>query len=239
MLRQSAVGFGSLALTALLAEESKPRGRGRPANPLAPRPPHFPARAKRIIFLFMKGGPSHVDTFDPKPQLQRDDGKPLPFAKPRVQFAETGMLLGSPWKFKKYGRERDRGQRAVSPRGPAASTTSASSTRCTAPTRPTAGPLLKLHTGSDNFVRPSMGSWVTYGLGSENENLPGFVTICPTLAHGGVIELELGLPAGRLPGNAAGQRQRSRRARPGSATSRTRGSRRDVAAHRSSTCSPR
>src|SRR5438270_92616 len=106
MLREYAVGFGSLAMAALLAEESKAAAapRGTPSNPLAPRPPHFAPRAKRIIFLFMKGGPSHVDTFDYKPMLQRDDGKPLPFAKPRVQFAETGMLLGSPWKFRQYGQ---------------------------------------------------------------------------------------------------------------------------------------
>src|SRR4051794_10630166 len=105
MLQDCAGGFGSLALAALLAEESKadtpPVAK---VNPLAPRPPHFAPRAKRVIFLFMKGGPSHVDTFDPKPMLQRDDGKPFPHAKPRVQFAETGMLLASPWKFRQYGQ---------------------------------------------------------------------------------------------------------------------------------------
>src|SRR3954453_11123614 len=98
MLRRCASGFGALALTGLLAGDSPG------ADPLAPRPPHFPARAKRIIFLFMKGGPSQVDTFDPKPRLQRDDGKPLPFPKPRLQFAETGNLLASPWNFKKHGQ---------------------------------------------------------------------------------------------------------------------------------------
>src|SRR5262245_14382486 len=101
MLQSSAVGFGYLALASLLAEEAEG---ARSDNPLAPRPPHFPARAKRIIFLFMKGGPSHVDTFDYKPALQRDDGKPLPFNKPRVQFAPTGNLLASPWKFQKRGQ---------------------------------------------------------------------------------------------------------------------------------------
>jgi hypothetical protein len=100
-LRRAAAGFGSMAFAGLLAEEAS--AARAPANPLDPKPPHFPARAKRIIFLFMKGGPSHMDTFDYKPLLQRDDGKPLPFAKPRVQFAETGKLLGSPWKFKKHG----------------------------------------------------------------------------------------------------------------------------------------
>src|SRR5688572_3211373 len=100
LLRQAAVGFGSLALTSLLADESRAQ---QPANLLAAKLPHFPARARRIIFLFMKGGPSHVDTFDPKPLLTRDSGQPLPFAKPRVQFAATGNLLASPWKFNNHG----------------------------------------------------------------------------------------------------------------------------------------
>src|SRR5438105_4859006 len=102
MLRSSAVGFGYLALTSLLAEEAAAHAAER--DPLAPKAPHFPARAKRVIFLFMKGGPSHVDTFDYKPLLQRDHGKPFPFAKPRVQFAPTGNLLQSPWPFKQYGQ---------------------------------------------------------------------------------------------------------------------------------------
>ena len=91
LLSRSAVGFGSLALASILADES----RANPVNadPLEPKLPHLFARAKRVIFLFMKGGPSHLDTFDPKPLLDRDDGKPLPFAKPRVQFAPTGNLL--------------------------------------------------------------------------------------------------------------------------------------------------
>src|SRR5690348_14110726 len=94
LLSRSAVGVGSLALASLLDDESKGADS---ADPLASRMPHFAARAKRVIFLFMKGGPSHLDTFDPKPLLTRDDGKPLPFAKPRVQFAATGNLLKSPW----------------------------------------------------------------------------------------------------------------------------------------------
>src|SRR6516162_9558565 len=101
LLGRTAVGFGSLALASLLAQDSP--ARETTADPLAARPPHFPARARRVIFLFMKGGPSHVDTFDPKPLLTRDDGKPLPFAKPRVQFAATTNLLKSPWSFQQYG----------------------------------------------------------------------------------------------------------------------------------------
>lgn len=182
-LRRSAAGFGSMAFAGLLAEEAS--AARAPSNPLDPKPPHFPARAERIIFLFMKGGPSHMDTFDYKPLLQRDDGKPLPFAKPRVQFAETGKLLGSPWKFKKHGESGI----MVSSLFPHVAelvddlciVNSLHGTNAAH-----GGALLKLHTGSDNFIRPSMGSWVTYGLGSENRNLPGFITICPTLAHGGV-----------------------------------------------------
>lgn len=97
LLQHSASGFGLLALRDLLQAESPT------THPLAAKKPYFPARAKRVIFLFMKGGPSHVDTFDPKPLLDRDHGKPLPFALPRVTFAKTTTLLKSPWKFKRYG----------------------------------------------------------------------------------------------------------------------------------------
>lgn len=183
MLQRSAVGFGSLALTSLLADTASVQA--ATADPLAARMPHFPARAKRVIFLFMKGGPSHLDTFDPKPLLTRDDGKPLPFAKPRVQFAPTGNLLKSPWEFSQHGES-----------GTWVSTLFPHLSKCVDDlcfvhsvhgTNPAhGGAVLKLHTGSDNFVRPSMGSWVSYGLGTDNANLPAFVTICPTLAHGGI-----------------------------------------------------
>jgi len=186
MLRQSAVGFGSLALASLLAETNPVAAAGEAEiNPLAARPGHFPARAKRIIFLFMKGGPSHVDTFDPKSLLDRDDGKPCPIAKPRVQFAATGNLLKSPWKFKQHGESGI----WVSELFPhlAERVDDLCMLHSVHGTNPAhGGALLKLHTGSDNFVRPSIGSWVGYGLGTENADLPAFITICPTLAHGGV-----------------------------------------------------
>ncbi len=187
MLRQCASGFGSLALASLLAEESRAaEPAAGPRDPLAPRPPHFPARAKRVIFLFMKGGPSHVDTFDYKPLLQRDSGKELPFAKPRVQFAKTGKLLGSPWKFRKYGESGiDVSELFPHVAGCVDDLCILNSLHGTNAAH--GGALLKLHTGSDSFVRPSMGSWITYGLGTENHDLPGFITICPTLAHGGVL----------------------------------------------------
>ncbi len=183
LLKRSAVGFGSLALAALLAEDSV--GQTASHNPLAAKLPHFAARAKRIIFLLMSGGPSQVDTFDPKPLLTRDDGKPLPFAKPRVQFNTTSNLLKSPWKFRQYGESG----LWVSELFPhlaerADDLCMIHSMHGTNPAH--GGAMMKLHTGSDNFIRPSIGSWVSYGLGTENSNLPAFVTICPTLAFGGV-----------------------------------------------------
>ncbi|MFN9718473.1 MAG: DUF1501 domain-containing protein [Planctomycetota bacterium] len=177
-LQSTAVGFGSLALASLLHEVAA-------AENLQSSPFHFAPRAKRVIFMFMKGGPSQVDTFDYKPQLQKDDGKPLPFDKPRVQFAPTGNLLGSPWRFRQYGQSGI----PVSELFPNVAQhvddicflNSVHGTNAAH-----GGAALKLHTGSDAFVRPSMGAWVSYGLGTENHNLPSFVTICPTLAHGGV-----------------------------------------------------
>src|SRR5258706_12307855 len=100
MLRSSAAGFAGLALAGLMADEASAAN----ANPLAPRLTPHPAKAKRVIFLFMHGGPSQVDTFDYKPLLARDHGKPLPFAKPRVVSSETGNLLKSPWQFSQHGQ---------------------------------------------------------------------------------------------------------------------------------------
>ncbi len=186
-LQRSAAGFGWLAASSLLADQlGTPNSKlETSSNPSAAKQPHFAPRAKRVIFLFMKGGPSHMDTFDPKPLLDRDDGKPFPGAKPRVQFAATGELLKSPWKFQNYGQSG----LPVSELFPhvAQCIDDLCILRSCHGTNPAhGGALLKLHTGSDNFVRPSMGAWVNYGLGSENQNLPGFITICPTLAHGGV-----------------------------------------------------
>ncbi len=180
LLRASANGFGLLALAGLA------HGRqARPAPPLAPKPPHAAAKAKRVIFLFMHGGPSQVDTFDPKPLLTRHHGQPYPGQKPRVQFAATGNLYRSPWEFRPGGASGVQ----VSDLFP--EVRRMADDLCVirsihADNSAHGGALLQLHTGSDTFVRPSVGSWVTYGLGSENQNLPGFVTICPTLGHGGV-----------------------------------------------------
>jgi hypothetical protein len=146
---------------------------------------HFPARAKRVIFLFMHGGPSAIDTFDYKPLLRRDHGKPLPFDKPRVQFAQTGNLLQSPFGFRQYGESG----KWVSDLFPEVGKCADDLTfihSMHGSNEAHGGALLKIHTGSDTFVRPSMGAWISYGLGTENQNLPSFVTINPTLGHGGV-----------------------------------------------------
>lgn len=184
LLQRAGLGFGSLALTSMLTEEMRAAGSDS-SKADASKGTHFPARAKRVIFLFMKGGPSHVDTFEYKPLLQRDHGKPLPFAKPKVTFAPTGNLLASPWKFKRYGECGHH----ISELFPhvAKHVDDICFLHGVHGTNPAhGGATLKLHTGSDNFVRPSMGSWVSYGLGTENANLPSYVTICPTLGHGGL-----------------------------------------------------
>ncbi len=187
LLKVSSAGFGSLALAGLLGEEAIAASRSdesAAANPLAVKPPHFPPKAKRVIFLFMHGGPSQVDTFDYKPLLARDHGKPLPFARPKVVSSETLNLLKSPWEFRQFGQSG----MWVSELFPEISrlvddmcfikSMHGSNSRH-------GGALLELHTGSDTFVRPSMGSWITYGLGSENQSMPGFITISPTQTHGG------------------------------------------------------
>jgi hypothetical protein len=172
-------GFPLLALRTLLAEQDKP-GRG-----LAARRPHHRARARRIIFLFMHGGPSHLDTFDPKPRLAAEHGKPIPFER-GLTFGEDAVrgLFGSPWRFRQHGES-----------GIAVSELFPEVARCAddlCVIRSMVGDgvdhgaaLLQLHTGVFSFKRPSMGSWLLYGLGTENENLPGYVTIKPTLGHGG------------------------------------------------------
>lgn len=176
MLRQTGGGFGYLALAGLLGAESSaaaPRLE-LPAGPLAPRPAHFAARAKRVIFLFMPGGPSQVDTFDPKPRLTRDHGKP----SPKLYLGQQRNLLASPWKFQKYGQS-----------GLEVSELFPHTARCVddlcvirsmvADDTNHPGGCLQMNTGERVSSRPSMGAWITYGLGTENQNLPGFVAIGP------------------------------------------------------------
>ncbi len=180
-LKNSAIGFGWLAASALMQQMQASEAGSQTLH----SPFHFAPRAKRVIFMFMKGGPSQVDTFDYKPQLNKDDGKPLPFDKPRVQFAATGNLLASPWRFRQYG-ESGIPVSSLFPHVARHVDDICFLNSVYGTNAAHGGAALKLHTGSDTFVRPGMGAWVNYGLGTENENLPGFITICPTLAHGGV-----------------------------------------------------
>ncbi|MFO0819140.1 MAG: DUF1501 domain-containing protein [Pirellulales bacterium] len=186
-LQSLACGFGGLALRGLLAESA--RGAESAVDPLAPRVPHFAPRAKRVIFLFMQGGPSHVDSFDYKPLLEKEDGKSLAFDDARV-LANTGKkasqhrVMKPLWKFRQYG-ESGRWASDLFPQ-----TAAHADKLCFVHSLHTEGvahgpATLFLHCGSTNFIRPSMGSWITYGLGTENANLPGFVSIAPSAGNGG------------------------------------------------------
>jgi hypothetical protein len=195
LLRVSGAGFGSVALAGLLGEQQLRAAAAGGANPLAVKEPHFPARAKRVIFLFMHGGPSQVDTFDYKPLLIRDHGKPLPFARPKVVSGQTFNLLKSPWEFKQHGQS-GMWVSSLFPRIAQRVDDICFIKSMWGSNSRHGGALLEIHTGSDTFVRPSWGSWVTYGLGSENQNMPGYVTICPTQSHGGANNYSSGfLPA--------------------------------------------
>jgi hypothetical protein len=180
MLRRAGAGFGTIGLASVLAGDV--RGTpgvhtpGSPGSPLAPRAGHYAAKAKRVVFLFMNGGPSHVDTFDPKPALEQFDGKDPPADK-KVDRAK-GKLMRSPFTFRKYGRSGIevselfphvaqriddicvlRGMHHETPAHERA--------------------LLLMNSGNVQPIRPSLGSWLTYGLGTENQNLPGFIVLCP------------------------------------------------------------
>ena len=184
MLKSTACGFGYLAAAGMAQNPAL----GSIVNPLLPRTPQFKARAKRVIFIFMQGGPSHVDTFDYKPRLRRDDGKMLEFDDARV-LAKTRQIkphrvYNSPWKFRPYGQC---GQ-YVSDLFPHIG--QHVDDLCFLQAMHTDGvahgpATLFLHTGSINLVRPSVGSWVLYGLGTENQNLPGFMSIQPSMGNGG------------------------------------------------------
>jgi Protein of unknown function (DUF1501) len=186
-LQRTAAGFGWLAFAALHA---------RAAGPLAPKPQHFKARAKRVIFLFMQGGPSHLDTFDWKPELARigkgGPHKPLGAVSKFEPRGKSGLMISDV--FPQIATHADelcvlRGMQ----------TSTASHQQAT----------VALHTGSENFVRPSMGAWVTYGLGTMAEDLPGFVTIDPMHDQGGAMNYGSAfLPAAyqgtRLSGSGSG-----------------------------------
>lgn len=169
-LRTSAAGFGYLAFAGIASRAAA--AESRPEDSLAPKKPHFPAKAKRVIFLYMDGAPSHIDTFDYKPQLLKDNGKAGKYG---------GNLYGSPFKFGPHG---DSGL-WISSLFPnvakhADDLALIRSMHCDQPAHPTA--MTQMHTGSSTFIRPSLGSWVAYGLGTENESMPGFLSLNPPAA---------------------------------------------------------
>ncbi|MFT5467417.1 MAG: hypothetical protein ACI8UO_002521 [Verrucomicrobiales bacterium] len=172
-LQSAACGFGSLALSGLAAADSGQM--------------HHMPRAKRVIFLFMHGGPSHVDTFDYKPELQKRSGERLPFA-PAKNLDPTATtkakLLGSPWEFAQHGESG----LWVSELFPEVA--KRADDLCVIRSMQSKGQshgqaVCMLHTGTDSLVRPSVGAWVSYGLGTENADLPGYVSISPSASHGG------------------------------------------------------
>lgn len=170
-LKTSSAGFGYLAFSALstiAAQQSQ--------NPLAPKAAHFAPKAKRVIFLCMRGAPSHVDTFDYKPALTRDMGK--------TGERPGSKLLGSKWDFKQHG-ESGQWISSLFPHVAkhADDLCIINSMHTDIPNHPQA--TIQLHTGNFQFVRPSLGAWTLYGLGTENDSLPGFVTVAPPNGNGG------------------------------------------------------
>ena len=180
-LGQMGAGFGTLGLATLLSDAgllgTAQAAPGESNNPLAPKPAHFPARAKRVIFLFMNGGPSHVDTFDPKPSLAKFAGQ-TPAELTKDNQRAVGKLFPSPFKFSKYGR----GGVDVSELYP--NVAGVIDEVCVIRSMHTDIPnhepgLLLMNSGNAQPIRPSLGSWLTYGLGTENQDLPGYVVLCP------------------------------------------------------------
>ena len=187
---RSGMGIGALGLSSLL--------NGASLNPLNPKAPHFRPRAKRIIHLFMNGGPSHVDTFDPKPMLQKHAGKMLPMPNLPTE-RKTGAAFGSPYSFSKYGQSG----LPVSEIFPHTARHMDDicvlrSMRADVPNHEPS--LMLMNCGESIQVRPSMGSWLTYGLGTENQNLPGFIAMCP----GYPIQESQNWQCGFLPGSYQG-----------------------------------
>ena len=199
-LGKCGMGMGGIALAQLmgglnlLAPQSA-SGQSVSLNPLTVKDPPLPARAKRVIHLFMNGGPSHVDTFDPKPLLEKYAGKPLPSPNLRTE-RKTGAAMPSPFKFRKYGQSGIEVSDLFPHVGSCIDDICViRSMHADVPNHEPS--LLLMNCGEARLVRPSMGSWVTYGLGSENQNLPGFITMCP---GGYPIQESQNWQAGFLPG---------------------------------------
>lgn len=175
LLTQSALGFGWLACSTLLAESSVDQRLFRSREEIGGLSPHFAPRAKRVIFLFMDGGVSHVDSFDPKPKLTELDGKPFTESK-NPTAAGNRQWLASPWKFQPRG-ESGMPISDLFPHMAGCADELAVVRSMTADLPLHSTGVLRLHTGSNNAGRPSLGSWVSYGLGTENQNLPAFVVL--------------------------------------------------------------
>jgi hypothetical protein len=178
-LQRSGAGFGALALQALLSREGLLAADSAARNPLAPRKPHFAPRANAVIFLFMYGGPSHVDLFDPKPELAKWHGQPIPVWKKEDAFMggkTRNVAMASPYQFDRHG------QSGIEIAETFPNLARHADSLCVirsmhAESNNHAPALFQMNTGFIQPGRPSMGSWVTYGLGSENENLPAFVVL--------------------------------------------------------------
>ncbi|HXG46124.1 MAG TPA: DUF1501 domain-containing protein [Methylomirabilota bacterium] len=175
-LHRCGMGMGALGLGSLLASAGQAAASEGFTSPLLPKQPHFPARAKRVIHIFANGGPSHVDTFDPKPALDRYHGKEIPL-RLRTE-RKTGAAFRSPFKFRPYGRSGIEVSELFS--HVAESIDDIAVIRSMHANVPNHEPsLMLMNCGESIQIRPSLGSWVTYGLGSENQNLPGFIAMCP------------------------------------------------------------
>jgi hypothetical protein len=188
MLSQASAGFGALAASALLqqsAQAGTPDRSGHGSTiPLATDTPHFPARAKRCIFLYMPGGPSQIDLLDPKPRVTADHGKPLPVKRPRLELTPPGNLFGSPWKFARHGQSGIEISELLPHLAKHADDLCVVRSMVADNINHT-GAALQLNTGDQRFPRPALGSWLSYGLGNENENLPGFVVVSPKPVYQG------------------------------------------------------
>jgi hypothetical protein len=187
LLSRAGSGFGLLALADLLAAGTPPSATDNPeraSQPYAVRPPHYAPRAKRVIFLYMPGGPSHVDLFDPKPRLLAENGGPLPFERPRLERTRTGNLLASPWKFARHGQSGTHVSELL-PRVASHVDDLCVIRSMLADNINHTGAALQMCTGDQAFSRPAMGSWLVYGLGTENQNLPGFVVVSPAAVFQG------------------------------------------------------
>jgi len=188
MLCKCANGFGGLALAYLVADKIASAAALAERNPLAPRLPHYEPKARSVIFLFMDGGPSQIDTFDPKPRLERENGQAIPFETPTTVFNISNKILASPYKFRKYGQCGADVSELFPNLASCVDDMAIIRSMVADHSEHTAANYF-MHSGSGFQGRPSMGAWLTYGLGSESENLPGFIVLESGLVPPGGMDL--------------------------------------------------